>query len=174
MLPIYDSHYSLSEKWEVVNTVTGLTLQQRILNGYKAITLTINKQRKTFYIHRLLCLLYLPKIEGKNHINHKDKNRLNNNLNNLEWVTQSENNKHSWIWRTQTTNQRLACIFNWRKNWKDVYQFSKEWQLINMFSSTREAESCLWIAHTSIWYCCNWKRKTAGKFVWSYVINPQY
>lgn len=84
----------------------------------------------------------------------------------------AENNKHSWIWRTQTANQKITCVFNGKKNWKNVYQFIKEWHLLWMFNSTRDAEEELWIAHQSISQCCNWIRKSAWWYAWSYLINP--
>ncbi len=172
MLPVLNSHYSITKEWVIINTETGLIMKSRIVNGYKVITLTILKKRKTYYIHRLLAFAYIPNPDNKPHINHKDKNRLNNDLDNLEWVTQSENNKHSWIWRVQSTNQKIASSINWRNNWITVYQFSKQWILIAQYNSTREASKITNIAHTSIWYVCNWKRKTAGKFTWSYILNP--
>ena len=56
-------------------------------SGYK--TVTIN--RKQYSVHRLVALAWVDKVEGKNFVNHKDGNRLNNKASNLEWVTQKEN-----------------------------------------------------------------------------------
>ena len=56
-------------------------------SGYKMVT--INQVQ--YSIHRLVALAWLPKVEGKNYVNHKDGNRLNNSISNLEWVTQQEN-----------------------------------------------------------------------------------
>lgn len=56
-------------------------------SGYKMVTIN----RKQYSIHRLVALAWVPKIEGKNYVNHKDGNRINNKSSNLEWVTQKEN-----------------------------------------------------------------------------------
>jgi len=51
--------------------------------------------KKNFTIHRMVAELYVPNPLNKPHINHIDGNRLNNHYTNLEWVTRSENMKHS-------------------------------------------------------------------------------
>lgn len=51
----------------------------------------VNLCNKTFKVHRLVAEAFIPKIEGKNFINHKDFNTLNNCVDNLEWCTQKEN-----------------------------------------------------------------------------------
>ncbi len=175
MLPILHSHYSISSDWRVFNNKSQRWLKWTIAsNWYKVVTIRyLNGDVVKEYIHRLVWLYYLPsKLWANQHINHKNKDKTDNRVENLEWVTQAENNKHSWIGRLQTVNQRMACIFNGRKNWKNVYQFTKEWSLLWMFRSTREAWGELWIAHQDISRCCNWIRKSAGWFVWSYIINP--
>lgn len=61
---------------------------------YPSILLSENGIHHTYRVHRLVALAFLPKIKGKNHVNHKDGNIKNNQVNNLEWVTQQENNQH--------------------------------------------------------------------------------
>lgn len=66
-------------------------------DGYLACTLRLeNLRRKTFRVHRLVALSYIENQDKKLEVNHKDGNKLNNNLNNLEWVTHSENIQHAW------------------------------------------------------------------------------
>lgn len=57
--------------------------------------LSVGIMRKTFMVHRLVAKAFLPKVEGKNFINHKDGNKLNNHVDNLEWCTIKENNQHA-------------------------------------------------------------------------------
>jgi len=76
-------------------------LKQTLQNGYPSVSLykTDNIGRKsgdTMYVHRLLAEAFIPKLEGKTFVNHKDGNKENNALDNLEWVTQQENNLHAF------------------------------------------------------------------------------
>ena len=65
-------------------------------SGYLTLALWKNKEPFTKTAHRLVALAFIPKIEGKNDINHKDGNKLNNNVLNLEWATRSENMIHAY------------------------------------------------------------------------------
>ena len=59
--------------------------------GYLKINLWKNNKRKSFSIHRLIALHYIPNPENKPCIDHIDRNRSNNNIDNLRWATHSEN-----------------------------------------------------------------------------------
>lgn len=51
---------------------------------------------KTYSVHRLVAAAFIPKIDGKDHVNHIDGNRSNNHVSNLEWVSNQENVNHAW------------------------------------------------------------------------------
>jgi hypothetical protein len=63
-------------------------------NGYYMACICYNYKIMNFTIHRLMALAFIPRIEGKDFVNHIDGNRANNNLSNLEWVTRKENVRH--------------------------------------------------------------------------------
>lgn len=63
--------------------------------GYERVTLTKNKKRKEFTIHRLVALTFIPNPKKLATVNHKDLDKKNNNLENLEWMTNLENIKHA-------------------------------------------------------------------------------
>lgn len=66
-------------------------------NGkYLAVSATIGGKQKHYYVHRLLGEAFIPNPDDKPHINHKDGNGRNNNIENLEWVTPSENTQHAY------------------------------------------------------------------------------
>jgi hypothetical protein len=64
-------------------------------NGYIKFQLRADKKMLNIYAHRAIAETFIPKIDGKNVVNHKDGVKLNNSIHNLEWVTQSENLLHA-------------------------------------------------------------------------------
>ncbi len=63
--------------------------------GYTRVILSKDCDHKKFSIHRLVAMAFVPNPEDKPEVNHIDGNKLNNYFENLEWVTTSENQKHS-------------------------------------------------------------------------------
>ena len=64
-------------------------------SGYAAVTLSNDKLKQSFQVHRLVAMAFLPKPpKGSDIVNHIDGNKLNNNLKNLEWTTRKGNAKH--------------------------------------------------------------------------------
>jgi hypothetical protein len=64
--------------------------------GYRQVGIWKNGKGKMVKVHRLVCMAFIPNPEDKPHINHKDGNKSNNVVSNLEWCTRSENLKHAW------------------------------------------------------------------------------
>jgi hypothetical protein len=95
LLP-FDTKYAISNKGNIINVKNGKQLKTRInRNGYLEVQLSTKGIRKNYRIHRLVAIAFLDNIENKPYINHKDGNKLNNNLYNLEWCTAKENDNHS-------------------------------------------------------------------------------
>lgn len=93
----YGSLYSISSHGRVKSyyKIDGRVLSSASNGrGYLTLTLVLNKKRKTHYIHRLVALHFLPHSAGLE-VNHKDGNKANNHLSNLEWVTGAENRTHA-------------------------------------------------------------------------------
>ena len=102
----YDN-YEVSSFGNVKNKKTGRILKSTNNGGYLCVGLS-NKITKSFKIHRLVGEHFIENPENKAHVNHKDKNGLNNRLSNLDWNTPKENNVHRSAGVIQTTNQNLA------------------------------------------------------------------
>ena len=64
--------------------------------GYARVTLCVNKQPKTYSVHRLVLMAFESNINNLPQINHKDGNKLNNHLDNLEWCDQYHNQQHAY------------------------------------------------------------------------------
>jgi len=65
-------------------------------SGYMVINLSQHGKTKTFYFHRLLAQHFISNPQNKRTVNHIDYNKLNNNIDNLEWMSQKENINHAW------------------------------------------------------------------------------
>ena len=96
MKKIYENYY-VSPNGEVFNRFNKKLSPCNNGRGYLVLGLTVNGKRFTKAIHRLVAEAYVENPNGLEEVNHKDGNRLNNNMENLEWVTHSENIKHSYV-----------------------------------------------------------------------------
>lgn len=97
-IPGYESFYQVSNLGNVrsirFNKIRNMKSWDS--NGYRAVELYLNNNGYTVGVHRLVALAFIPNPENKPEVNHKDRNRSNNNVENLEWVTQSENVAHAY------------------------------------------------------------------------------
>lgn len=64
-------------------------------NGYLRVKLKNDHENKSYYVHRLVAMAFIPNPDNKKCVNHKDGNKENNCVDNLEWCTYSENMKHA-------------------------------------------------------------------------------
>ena len=125
--------------------------------GYYKIDLRKNNVRKIKPIHRLVAETFIPKSNGYSEVNHKDGNKKNNNINNLEWVTRAENIKHSYA--TGLHIHSPEC--------KPVSQIDIDTgQIINEYKSINEAAKQLGIRHESISACVNGVTNSYGGYKW--------
>lgn len=63
--------------------------------GYEAFSITIAKKSVNFLVHRVVAKAFIDNPENKRTVNHKDGDKLNNDVSNLEWASYSENNQHA-------------------------------------------------------------------------------
>ncbi len=84
--------YLIYDDGRVYSKYSNRFLKPSLTNvGYYRCTLQVNNKDATCLIHRLIALHYLPNPNNLQIVDHIDRNRTNNNINNLRWVTQSEN-----------------------------------------------------------------------------------
>lgn len=137
-------------------------LKKQVNNcGYEYVTLSSKEEKhKTLTVHRIVAKTFIPNPEEKEDVNHIDGNKLNNNVNNLEWTTTQENIKKRY---------EIGIDGN---NYKAVEQRSLDGkELYNIFKSSYEAEKITGIARQHIGACCRGEGKSAGGYSWKFEIE---
>jgi hypothetical protein len=169
----YEGLYQISNRGKVKSfhrSVNGSIIKNHVdSGGYLFIQLKCkNKLTKHFSIHRLVALHFIENLNNKPQVNHKDGNKTNNHVDNLEWVTSKENIQHSI--QTGLTDISRKSVKETCS--KPILQYSKDNIFIKEYVSIIEAatENNLSIANIS--RCCNNKYgyKTCGGFIWKFKI----
>lgn len=116
------------------------------------------------YIHRLIAIHFIPNPENKPQVNHIDGNKLNNSIDNLEWVTVKENSIHARdVIKISRNTEAL-------KPKRPVIQLDKgTGEVINEFDTITQAYRKTGISHISS--VCRGERKSAGGFIWKYKLD---
>lgn len=122
-------------------------------NGYIRVYIC----NKTFLLHRLVALTFLENPENKETVNHMDGNKLNNTIDNLEFATNKEQQKHKF-------ENNLGNNFT-----RKIRQYDLNWNLIKVHTSISIAAKEMNISKSSIQGVLLGNRKTAGGFIWKYV-----
>lgn len=127
-------------------------------NGYTYICLTKDGKQKTYLLHRLVAENFLEPIPGKTFINHKDFNKQNNRVDNLEYVSRKENYEHY-------LNNSASYPNEWRP--RKVARYTLDGKFVKMYDSTREAAADTNDTHVS--EVCRGRRKQSKGYTWKYV-----
>ena len=91
----FENYYEVSSEGDLRRKSTGRILKPKIdKDGYLEYCLCVNSQRTYRRGHRLVAIAFIPNPEDKPEVNHKDNIKHHNYIDNLEWVTDSENNRH--------------------------------------------------------------------------------
>lgn len=164
----YEGRYEVSNYGRVKSLNYHRTGKEKVLkpaidsNGYWRVGLYKNSKRKFFSVHRLVAEAFLPNPQNLPEVNHKDENKANNRVENLEWCTAKYNSNYgTHIQRVikKTTNGKLS---------KKVLQLDLQGNLIKEWASAHEVERKLGMYNTCINACCKGKIKTAYGFIWKY------
>ena len=132
-------------------------------DGYKAIRLRTPEGRKTFRVHRLVAQAFIENPDNLPLINHKDENKKNNIVDNLEWCSNEYNINYG------TTIQRLSDKHKNHPNLsKPIEQYSMDGHFINSYPSAAEAERQTGILAVNIASCCKGIYSQSGGYVWKY------
>jgi hypothetical protein len=135
----FDANYAVSNFGNVVNMKTGRILKNSIYAvGYYYVNLYNNKVVKSHLVHRLVGLTFIPNLENKTCLDHIDRNKLNNNENNLRWCSFKENSRNSTK-RINTTSKYKGVCFRNREVW--IAQIKTNKKQIHLGSYKTEDEA---------------------------------
>ena len=188
----YEGLYKINNFGIVKNSNKKIIKSQKNKSGYITIKLHNNGKRKKYMVHRLVAEAFVPdksnfkyydeedKLKYVNNldklkINHKDENKQNNNVENLEWCTIKYNNYYGTriervsesIKKVVITNERLKKIreTHWTKK---IIQYDLNGNFIKEWDSIKEASLFIKKHITGIQHCCKGKLKTCGGYIWKY------
>jgi hypothetical protein len=99
---IDDDRYEVSDDGQIRNAETGRILKLRDTNGYKACHITRDGRTACYMVHRVVAKAFIPMIEGKNVVDHVDRDKTNNSVQNLRWTDTSTNNRNRSRFHSKT------------------------------------------------------------------------
>ena len=156
----FEGHYQVSDKGRVRSLKYGkerILKPERTHNGYLRVGLLKNRNRKMFMVHRLVGQAFLSNSHNLPQINHKDEDKTNNRVENLEWCDGKYNMNYGT--RTQRVTEKVS---------KPVLQYSKDGEFIREWKSTHTVERNLGYSKGNISSCCTGKLKWIYGFIWNY------
>ena len=151
-VPGYEGLYQVSNLGNVKSLITGKILSPGIdKGGYLKVSLYKSGEYKKLLVHRLVAIAFIPNPSNYPEVNHKDENKQNNCVDNLEWCTSQYNREYSFA--------------------KQVGQFDLNGNLIKVWPSTREVARQLGYYQSSISDCCRGYRncRTMYGYIWRYI-----
>ena len=157
-----ETDYSVSTEGEVRKDTTNYILSQSSQQDYKFVGLIINGKQKRMRVHRMVALTFIDNPDNKPYVNHINGNRSDNNVENLEWVTPSENTQHA-------VNTGLFKSGRTRA----VVQYNLNGEQMATFESASEAARQTGGSQSKITMCCRRQRDSANDYQWRYYDDIQ-
>lgn len=154
----YEGLYMVSNNGKVKSLRQNHLMHPTKARGYEYVKLRgLDKKDKSFPVHRLVAMAFIPNPNNYSCVNHMDENKSNNNADNLEWCTLSYNFNYG------TARARQGISLG-----NPVKQFTIDGLHIATYCSAQIASKISRIDSSSIIKCCKHIRESAGGYVWRY------
>lgn len=160
-IPGYEGLYQITENGQIfgVKRQKFLSLRED-KDGYLIVNLSKDNKPKTYKVHRLVAMTYLPNPENFSQVNHIDENKKNNDISNLEWCTNEHNQRHG------TRDERVSDkLRNSNPRSKKVICIETG----QIFVSIREAARQTGISQTCIGDVCRGKQTMTHGLHWKFI-----
>lgn len=146
----------------------GKLKQELCKNGYKRVTLCVGGKAVHKLVHRLVAEAFIPNSQNKCDVNHKNGVRDDNRVENLEWLSRSENIKHAYNELGNTSPMKGKHGAN--NPCSKIIQQIKDGKVVAEFYGSVEAHEVTGINKTHISDCCRCYKncKSAGGYQWKY------
>lgn len=158
----YDGLYQVSNYGNVRSLYFSKVrlLSQFNVKGYLCVYLyDKNHTKKKWYVHRLVASAFLPNLDNLPEVNHKDENKSNNCVDNLEWCDKKYNNNYG-------NRNYYISLNNVKKTKVDQYDLSGKY--LKTYNSIREACTELNLRSSGISNCCAHRISNSGGYIWRY------
>ena len=159
IINLYGNEYLINKYGDILSLKTYKFLKKTKSNGgYLYVTI---KGIHTYHlkVHRLVAETFIANSNNLSCVNHKDGNKLNNCVDNLEWCTYSHNMKHAFKNNLINAN---------RPKKTKVFQYDLNGNFIKQWDCIRDVEKEFKVSHTAIRFCCLGKNKTCRGYIWKY------
>ena len=156
-----------SLNWRGSKKTKNLSLR-KINTGYLRVLLSENGKTHAFTVHRLVALAFLENPLKLDEVNHKDENKENNCVDNLEWCSHRYNTDYFFIRHPDYGKNKKQSDKYGRRLHLKVLQCDKSGNVIREWPNSRTIFVQTGMSDWSISQCCRGKQKTAYGYKWCY------
>lgn len=169
-VPGYEGLYEVSNLGNIKSLRSGKLLKQSSDKvGYKLVSLTKDGKSRSFSVHRLVAMAFLPNPENLPEVNHKDETHDNNCVENLEWCSKKYNRNYGTYKERMSKTQKALGT----RNNKSISAYSKTTnKFVKSYDSIQDAEKELKLSKGTISKALTGKTKTSAGYIWKY--NKHY
>lgn len=158
----YEGRYQVSNQGRV-RSLPGKNDHQKYKGGVLILAkdkcgyMAVNLSRKSYKVHRLVAAAFINNPSGYPCVNHKDENKTNNHVENLEWCSYRYNNNYG------TRNQRISDNAG-----RTIIQYTLDGDKVREWSSASKAAKTYGVKRTTITGCCAGRQHTSCGYIWRY------